>query len=124
MAATSGSPRFSILIPLEGQQDAREAVHLAEKLRMGGVEISRAGAAFEVDGRTYSAGTLVIPMTQVFARYVKDLREAQTYPEVRHDPLTGSDEQPRPQHGDPLKDRQAARRVVRLRGGGGAARPV
>ena len=31
----------------------------------------------------YAAGTFVIPMTQVFARYAKDLLEAQTYPEVR-----------------------------------------
>ncbi|HSG00930.1 MAG TPA: M14 metallopeptidase family protein [Vicinamibacterales bacterium] len=82
----------AILIPLEGQQDGREAVHLAGKLRMGGVEISRAGAAFEIDGRTYPAGTLVIPMTQVFARYVKDLLEAQSYPEVRRTP----DSQPEP----------------------------
>ncbi len=76
----------AILIPLEGQQDAREAVHLAERLRMGGVEISRAGASFDAGGRRYAAGTLVIPMTQVFARYAKDLLERQTYPEVRRSP--------------------------------------
>jgi len=76
----------AILIPLEDQQDPRQAVHLAERLRMGGVEISRAGAAFEADGRPYAAGTLVIPMTQVFARYAKDLLERQTYPEVRPTP--------------------------------------
>ena len=40
-------------------------------------------AAFEADGKTYAAGTFVIPMTQVFARYAKDLLEKQTYPEVR-----------------------------------------
>ncbi len=76
----------AILIPLEGQQDAREAVHLAERLRLGGVEISRAGESFETGGRRYAAGTLVIPMTQVFARYAKDMLERQTYPEVRRTP--------------------------------------
>lgn len=76
----------AILIPLDIQQDAREAVHLADRLMMGGVDVYRADAPFEVDDRPYSAGTLVIPMTQVFARYAKDLLEQQTYPEVRRAP--------------------------------------
>ena len=53
---------------------------------MGGVEVSRAGAAFEAGGKSYPAGTFVIPMTQVFARYAKDMLEKQTYPEVRATP--------------------------------------
>ncbi len=76
----------AILVPVEHQQDAREAAHLVEKLNMGGVEIYRADAAFEADGRSYGAGTFVIPMTQVFARYAKDMLEKQTYPEVRRSP--------------------------------------
>ena len=81
----------SILIPLDLQQDAREALHLAERLMMGGVEVFRADAAFEVDDRPYSAGTLVIPMTQVFARYARDLLEQQKYPEVRRAPNLPAD---------------------------------
>jgi Zinc carboxypeptidase len=76
----------AILVPVEHQQDAREAAHLVEKLNMGGVEIYRADAAFEADGKSYGAGTFVIPMTQVFARYAKDMLEKQTYPEVRRSP--------------------------------------
>ena len=76
----------AILIPLDLQQDAREAMHLAERLMMGGVEVYRAEAAFDVDDTPYSAGTLVVPMTQVFARYAKDLLEKQNYPEVRRAP--------------------------------------
>src|SRR5437867_8927882 len=53
---------------------------------MGGVNIYRADAAFEADGKTYGAGTFVIPMTQVSARYAKDMLETQTYPEVRRGP--------------------------------------
>ena len=53
---------------------------------MGGVEVYRADAAFEADGKKYAAGTFVIPMTQVFARYAKDMLEKQTYPEVRRAP--------------------------------------
>ncbi|MBS1820177.1 MAG: hypothetical protein JSU08_19780 [Acidobacteria bacterium] len=79
-------PVKAILIPLELQQDQHEALHLAERLMMGGVEVYRAESAFEADDRPYEAGTLVIPMTQVFARYAKDLLEKQTYPEVRKAP--------------------------------------
>ena len=53
---------------------------------MGGVEVYRADAPFDRRRRTYAAGTFVVPMTQVFARYAKDLLEQQTYPEVRRAP--------------------------------------
>ena len=76
----------AILVPVAPQQDAREAAHLVEKLNMGGVEIYRADAPFDADGKSYGAGTFVIPMTQVFARYAKDMVEKQTYPEVRRSP--------------------------------------
>jgi hypothetical protein len=78
----------AILIPLDHQQDGRQAVHLAEKLQMGGVDVYRAEAPFEADGKAYEAGTFVIPMTQVFARYAKDMLEKQTYPEVRRTPAS------------------------------------
>jgi hypothetical protein len=76
----------AILVPLDGQQDAREAAALVEKLQIGGVEIHRADAPFEAEGKRYAAGTFVIPMTQIFARYAKDMLEKQTYPEVRRAP--------------------------------------
>jgi hypothetical protein len=79
-------PVKSILIPIDLQQDPREALHLAERLMTGGVEVYRADAPFEVDDKPYAEGTLVIPMTQVFARYAKDLLEKQTYPEVKRAP--------------------------------------
>ena len=78
----------AILVPVEHQQDPREAAHLVEKLNLGGVEIYRADAAFEADGKKYGGGTFVIPMTQVFARYAKDMLEKQTYPEVRRSPTS------------------------------------
>jgi hypothetical protein len=76
----------AILVPIDGQHDPREAAHLVDRLRVGGVDVYRAGAAFEADGKKYGAGTFVIPMTQVFARYAKDMLEKQTYPEVRRAP--------------------------------------
>jgi zinc carboxypeptidase len=80
-----GDP-FAILVPVDRQHDAREVAHLVDRLQLGGVDIYRAGAAFEADGKKYAAGTYVIPMAQVFARYAKDMLETQTYPEVRRGP--------------------------------------
>jgi hypothetical protein len=84
----AGNEPAAIIIPVSAQFEPRAAVRLAEKLQLGGVEVSRAGAAFDADGKAYPAGTLVVPMTQVFARYAKDLLEKQTYPEVRRTPTS------------------------------------
>src|SRR5262245_23940119 len=86
-AGAKGDPA-AILIPIEGEHDPREAGHLVEKLQMAGVEVHRAPTAFEADGKSYAAGTYVIPMAQVFARYAKDILERQTYPEVRRSPTS------------------------------------
>ncbi len=88
-AGTKGNPARSSSRSRR-QHDPHEAVHLVEKLQMAGVEVYQAGAAFEADGRTYAAGTFVVPMAQVFARYAKDILEKQTYPEVRRSPTLGA----------------------------------
>src|SRR5919112_3827101 len=76
----------AIVIPVATQHDPHEAAHLVEKLQMAGVDVYRAGMTFEADGRQYAAGTFVVPMAQVSARYAKDILEKQTYPEVRRSP--------------------------------------
>lgn len=81
-----GPKAFAVLIPVEAQHDPNEAADLVDKLMIGGVEVYRAKAAFQQDGKSYPAGTYVIPFTQVFARYAKDMLEKQTYPEVRRAP--------------------------------------
>lgn len=73
----------AIIIPGEGQHDAREAAHLVDRLQVGGVEVYRAEGRFDAAGKTYEPGTYVIPMAQVFGRYAKDLLEKQLYPDVR-----------------------------------------
>src|SRR5262249_14330287 len=82
---TKSNPSAIVVAP-DAQHDPREAAHLVGTLQMAGVEVYRAGSQFEADGKTYAAGTFVIPMTQVFARYAKDMLEKQTYPEVRRGP--------------------------------------
>src|SRR5262249_16270491 len=82
---TKSNPSAIVVAP-DAQHDPREAAHLVGTLQMAGVEVYRAASQFEADGKTYAAGTFVIPMTQVFARYAKDMLEKQTYPEVRRGP--------------------------------------
>jgi hypothetical protein len=77
---------FAAIIPVTGQHDANEVIELVDRLKLGGVEVSRATKEFKEDGETYSAGTYVIPFDQVFGRYAKDMLEKQTYPEVRRAP--------------------------------------
>jgi len=86
-AGKKGDPA-AILIPLASQHDPMAAARLVGRLQIGGVEVYRADATFEADGRSHPAGTFVIPLTQVFARYAKDLLEKQTYPEVRRTPTS------------------------------------
>jgi hypothetical protein len=86
-AGAKGNPA-AILIPGATQYDPRAAARLVEKLQLGGVDVYRAEAAFDGDGKSYPAGTFVVPMTQVFARYAKDMLEKQTYPEVRRSPTS------------------------------------
>ncbi|MGE5199192.1 MAG: M14 family zinc carboxypeptidase, partial [Rhodospirillaceae bacterium] len=84
-AGRTGDPA-AILIPPDAQADPLAAYRLVDRLQVGGVRVFRADAAFTADGADYPAGTFVVPMTQVFARYAKDLLEKQTYPEVRRVP--------------------------------------
>src|SRR4029453_8821312 len=73
----------ALMIPVSTQHDPHEAAHLVEKLQLAGVDVYKADASFDADGQKYAAGTFVIPMSQVFARYAKDILEKQTYPEAR-----------------------------------------
>ncbi len=78
----------AILIRPDLQHDPSAAFRLVERLQIGGVQVYRADAAFQADGAEVPPGAFVIPMTQVFARYAKDMIEKQNYPEVRRSPTS------------------------------------
>lgn len=82
-----GNPS-AILIRPDTPHDPQAAYRLVDRLQMGGVAVARAAAPFKADGLDYPAGTFVVPMAQVFARYAKDMIEKQTYPEVRRSPTS------------------------------------
>jgi hypothetical protein len=79
-----GGP-FAYVIDLKAQHDPGTAVELLQIFRQGGVEIRRADRPFHAGGRSYEAGTYVIP-PQAFRPFVVDLMEPKRYPDRRQYP--------------------------------------
>jgi hypothetical protein len=78
---STGNP-FAFVVPPQ-QTDRGAATELVRLLEGGGAEVITAAEPFVVDGRQYGAGTVVVPLAQPFGRWIKDLLEPQTYPDVR-----------------------------------------
>jgi hypothetical protein len=73
---------YAYVVP-GAQHDPGAATQLLALLQGGGAEVHRAEAPFTADGRDYPAGTPVVLLAQPFGRWVKDLLERQTYPDIR-----------------------------------------
>jgi hypothetical protein len=78
-AGMAGNPFAYVLPPPPEQRDPEAWTAIANVLTAGGVEVWRAAAAFDADGRRYPAGSLVVPMSQPFRAHAKDLLEPQDY---------------------------------------------
>ena len=76
-----GGP-FAYVIELEKQHDPTRVVEFLRIMRMAGIEIRQADAAFAAGTTTYPAGTYVIG-PQAFRPHVVDLMEPKIYPERR-----------------------------------------
>jgi len=71
---------FAYIIPPD-QWDQGEADNLVSILLQGGVEVSQATRKFEVEGKSYPAGTTIIYAGQAFRPYLEDLMTKQSYPD-------------------------------------------
>jgi hypothetical protein len=78
-AGEAGSP-FAYVVNVEDQSDAGEAVELLNVLRRGGIEIHRATAPFQADGREYPAGSYIAYAGQAFRAHLMDLLEPHDHP--------------------------------------------
>ena len=76
-----GSP-YAFVIPT-GQQDPAAVTALVQLLQAEAAEIDVATAPFVAAGNAYPAGTYVVRLSQPFGRWVKDILESQTYPDIR-----------------------------------------
>ena len=75
----SGGPRGWVL-PSDNL-DRGATRRLIDSLLLGGVEVQVAEEAFEVDGRSWPRGSIVIDRNQPYGNHVKDLFEVQRYPD-------------------------------------------
>jgi len=75
-------PPFAWLVP-PAQRDPWAAARMLETLRLTGIEIEQAQAAFRADGVEYPAGTYVMRAEQPYRPHLKDMMERQAYPERR-----------------------------------------
>lgn len=80
-AGRKGKP-FAYVIPPE-QWDPSSAQEMLRRLAAASLEVRRARAAFTAGGKSYPAGTYVLPAGQPFRGYLMDLLEPQKYPELR-----------------------------------------
>ena len=84
LRAIAGRENWPRAFVISGEgQNADGLPELLRILISGDVEVRRAGAAFELDGRRYEAGAYVIRMDQPYAAFAKTLLERQHYPELR-----------------------------------------
>jgi len=80
-AATRREP-FAFVIPADSR-DPLASAKLLEVLHTGGVELARASAPFDAQGRCFAAGSYVVSMAQPASGFAKTVLERQQYPELR-----------------------------------------
>ncbi len=73
---------YYYILPLE-QHDRSELVNLANLLVEHGVNVYRLSAPVTLEGKIYARGDLVVPLSQPFRPFIKEVMEHQEYP-VRH----------------------------------------
>jgi hypothetical protein len=69
-----------------GAWDPAAAARLVDALRVAGVEVERATAAFSVAEETFPAGSYLVRGAQPFRPYIADLLSPQVYPDRRRAP--------------------------------------
>jgi hypothetical protein len=80
--ATMRNEPYAFVVPA-AQEDPLATAKLLEVLRLGGVEVHRARAAFIAESRNIPAGSWVVLMAQPYSAFAKSLLERQHYPDIR-----------------------------------------
>jgi hypothetical protein len=75
-----GGP-YAYVIPYE-QVDQAATVRMINIFRRGEVEVERATAGFDADGKHYSAGSYIVVLAQPYGGFAKTLLEPQHYPDI------------------------------------------
>lgn len=78
-------PPYAWIIPQQ-QKDPGTASLLLNRMILLGIDVYKTTESFRCDGIHYPAGTHIIPMTQPFALFIKNMFESQDYPDLRKYP--------------------------------------
>ena len=78
-------PPYYYIMPGE-QRDPGEMVNIVNLMKEHGIEVYTLGKELEMEGRVYRAGDVVIPLAQPFRAFIKEVMEAQEYPERHYTP--------------------------------------
>jgi len=76
---------YAYVVPQE-QRDPVAAVELLRRLAFSGVRVYQLTSTAAIDGRSYAAGTWVVPTDQEFAALARELLDVQVYPNIRESP--------------------------------------
>ena len=85
-------PPYAYVVP-RAQRDPVAAAEMLRRLAFNGVRVDALERDATIDGAAYPRGTWVIPMDQEYAELVRQLFDAQDYPDLRESP-DGPPEQP------------------------------
>jgi Zinc carboxypeptidase len=80
-AVNRSSGPYAYVIPAE-QTDSAVTARLINILRTGGVEVEKATADFEADGKHYGQGSYIVVLGQPYGNFAKTLLEVQDYPNI------------------------------------------
>lgn len=81
IAAAAKDGPAAYVIPA-GQTDMPEAATLAQLLINHGLDVMQSDKPATIDGRSYAAGSWIVPMDQPFAGLARELFEKQAYPDA------------------------------------------
>ena len=88
----TGRP-FAFIVPGD-QHDPAAGAKLVRLLQAEAIEVHRATASFDADGRRFEADDYVVRLDQPFGRWAKDILEPQDYPDIRWPNANGPIEKP------------------------------
>jgi hypothetical protein len=77
-----GEPPYGWIVPAD-QADRGSTAMLLERMKINGIEVYTADDAFEHNGISFPAGTFVLPTSQPFGLFLKNIFERQEYPDLR-----------------------------------------
>jgi hypothetical protein len=80
-AVKQSSGPYAYVISAE-QTDSAVTARLINILRTGGVEVEKATADFEADGKHYGRGSYIVVLGQPYGNFAKTLLEVQDYPNI------------------------------------------